>query len=369
MSLLLKALKQAGTAHAARPGRDAPLELERPSSPTGEQAQEWVEPPSLLLGSSGLSAAAAISPQRFRMPQLSIVPLTALLAALVAIGYGIYLYISLQPPAPAPALAVPQAPLAQQTLPDPMLAYAPPALPLIAPAPQVTGPSNVASAPLEDAAMDAPEPAASTSSPTPRVRAPREAPLLSFQPDVGSSELGNAYTAYRNGNLGEAKRLYTRAAARERSVDAVLGLATLAAAQSHDDEAVRLYREVLDRDPRNAAAQAALLDLLGNTDKPATESRLKALIERGPEASLYQTLGNLYAEQNRWSEAQAAYFEAWRGAPENADYAFNLAVSLDRLRQPQAALGYYEKALALGGTPRFERARAEARVRQIKSLP
>ena len=124
---------------------------------------------------------------------------------------------------------------------------------------------------------------------------------------------------------------------------------------------------MLDLDPRNAAAQGALLDLLGNIDSQATENRLKTLIERDPSPHLYQTLGNLYADQGRWNDAQAAYFEAWRGAPDNADYAFNLAVSLDQLRQVPAALTYYEKALAGGGAHRFDRAQAEARVQQLKS--
>ena len=57
-----------------------------------------------------------------------------------------------------------------------------------------------------------------------------------------------------------------------------------------------------------------------------------------------------------------------RGAPDNADYAFNLAVSLDQLRQHPAALTYYEKALAGHGVHRFDRAQAEARVQQLKSV-
>ncbi|MFN3545253.1 MAG: tetratricopeptide repeat protein [Thiobacillus sp.] len=125
---------------------------------------------------------------------------------------------------------------------------------------------------------------------------------------------------------------------------------------------------MLDLDPRNATAQGALLDLLGNTDNQAAESRLKLLIDREPSPHLYQTLGNLYADQGRWPEAQAAYFEAFRSAPGNADYAFNLAVSLDQLRQYPAALSYYEKALALGGAHRFDREQALARVQQLKSI-
>ena len=44
---------------------------------------------------------------------------------------------------------------------------------------------------------------------------------------------------------------------------------------------------------------------------------------------------------------QEAYFKAFAAAPENADFAYNLAVSLDHLRQGPLALDYYRRAIAL----------------------
>ena len=83
---------------------------------------------------------------------------------------------------------------------------------------------------------------------------------------------------------------------------------------------------------------------------------------------LHFTLGNQLAQQGRWAEAQQEYFKAFAAEPDNADFAYNLAVSLDHLRQPRLALEYYRRALALAeGARRELRRRGAARSRRSRS--
>jgi uncharacterized protein HemY len=80
------------------------------------------------------------------------------------------------------------------------------------------------------------------------------------------------------------------------------------------------------------------------------------------------TLGNLYASQSRWAEAQSAFFEAHRLEPDNADVLYNLAVALDNLNQPRLAADFYRRALtqARGRNVQFDARAAERRAADLK---
>ena len=190
------------------------------------------------------------------------------------------------------------------------------------------------------------------------------APTLAVDPLVEQ-----AYQAFQRNDLAAARDGYQRALAREpTNRDALLGLAAVDVRSGQLNSAEARYLRLLEMDPRDSHAVASLISLRGQLDPVSSESRLKSLIATQPEAALLHfSLGNQYAQQSRWSEAQAAYFKAHSVDPENADYAFNLAVSLDQLHQGKLALEFYQRALAL--TERraasFDPARARLRVQEL----
>ncbi|MPN55938.1 hypothetical protein SDC9_203622 [bioreactor metagenome] len=93
-----------------------------------------------------------------------------------------------------------------------------------------------------------------------------------------------------------------------------------------------------------------------------------ALSEQPESAPLLFALGNLYARQARWSEAQQAYFQAYAADPENPDFIFNVAVSLDHLRKSKLAAQYYQMALTAGESRAagFDRNQVRSRLAELQ---
>jgi Flp pilus assembly protein TadD len=180
-----------------------------------------------------------------------------------------------------------------------------------------------------------------------------------------------AYESMQEGQFENANSLYSQVLAQDPdSIDALLGLAAISWKRGGTDVASQFYGRVLELEPRNSYAQAGLIALLGNADPVAAESKLKQLIGREPSGFLYFTLGNLYAEQGKWARAQDAYFQAYQFQPNNADYAFNLAVGLEHLGQTRLALQYYRTALDLSfaqGRANFDQGLAIERVGQLSA--
>jgi tetratricopeptide (TPR) repeat protein len=188
--------------------------------------------------------------------------------------------------------------------------------------------------------------------------------------------LTRAYEAYTAGELDIATIFYRQALDQApTNRDALLGLAAIEVRQGRYEAALQTYRQLLRLNPRDDLALAGVAGL-EQTVRPQTpladvsESTLKnMLVEKPDSAQLHFTLGNLYAARQEWSKAQSAYFDAHRLDPQNPDYAYNLAVSLDHLQQQSAAARYYETALTLAGQWKagFDTAQVGSRLLELGS--
>jgi Tfp pilus assembly protein PilF len=311
------------------------------------------------------------------------------LAAAAVVGYFLYQIYAPRPsfytgpatkPAPIATASTPPAPPAAPAATAATAGTPPAAAPAtaVASAPQ-PAPSNGttrSSAPAAGPAPRAPRAAAGPppdTDPAPRAAAPvaQAAPIIRVSRPEPRVEPGleRAWRALESGNLALAKEEYLKVlGANPLDRDALLGLATIDVRTQDFDSAAARYFRVLELDPRDPYAQAGIIALRGQADPLQSESRLKNLLAQYPDSALLNyALGNLYSVQARWSDAQAAYFKAYSGDTENADYAYNLAVSLDQLHQPKLALEYYRRALALAANRAvgFNSAQVEARVREL----
>jgi len=181
--------------------------------------------------------------------------------------------------------------------------------------------------------------------------------------------LQEAYQAYQGGGyqLAEDKyRLALKVDADNR--DARLGLAVIAQRTGRIANARRFYQSLLVLNPKDSIALTGLMSLPGNSGSKQNESDIKLLLDEEPTAAhLHFSLGIEYVAQGRWPEAQQSFFQAYRSAPENADYNYNLAVSLEQLSQPRAALDYYHRAkqLATGQLVGFSTEQLDQRIAKL----
>jgi tetratricopeptide (TPR) repeat protein len=178
------------------------------------------------------------------------------------------------------------------------------------------------------------------------------------------------FDAFNRGDLALAQSEYERAQkADPRNTDALHGLAAIAVRQGRLDQAEMLYRRITEADPHDTVAMSALINMRGQIDPGTAESRLKTLSADQPELAAPQfALGNLYARHGRWNEAQQAYFRAYNAEPDNPDIIYNLAISLEHLRQNKLAAQYYSQAIAAAQirTAGFDKGQAAARLRSLQ---
>ncbi len=194
--------------------------------------------------------------------------------------------------------------------------------------------------------------------------------LSRSQPRLDTS-LERAYETLLAGRLDDAQRDYENVLRRDaKNTDALLGLATIAARRGQQEQAHAYYLRALEANPNDPTARAGVISTRTQGDADFSESRLKTALSSQPDSpALLVALGNLYARQERWSEAQQVYFRVYALEPDNPDFIFNLAVSLDHLRQSKLAHQYYQMALTAGETRAASFDRNQARNRLLDLQP
>jgi len=280
----------------------------------------------------GLGAIPLAAPPPASAPVLPVAPLTALPAAPVA--------IPAIPPAPAPILTVGQDEAEESpTAPPPRRVAASPA---VAPAPAA--------------------PPASPEQPTLRLTA------RTSKPDPLPEQ---AWQAFNAGEHALARLAWEKLLENDpRNADALHGLAALALLRQQGAQAHEYYLRALEANPKDGRALAGLAALRPPADAVQAESRLKSLLAEQPNSpDLNFALGNLLAREARWAEAQQVFFRAHAAEPNNPDYLFNLAVSLDQLRQPRLAAEYYNRALAAAAShpAGFDATQTQERLRSLQA--
>lgn len=184
--------------------------------------------------------------------------------------------------------------------------------------------------------------------------------------------ISEAFKAYQSGQFDSAERLYRNVLqADPENRDVHLGLAALAINKGDRESAYAHYLKLLDMNPADALAMSSLISLSNNSDPIKDESVIKTLIHKeGKLPYLYFALGNVYAKQLRWAEAQQAFFNAYSADSTNPDYVLNLAISLDKIGQYATALDFYSVAIELARhTPsRFNMSSVNDRIQVLNKV-
>lgn len=375
----------AAAAAPAAPARPASLELQPVgSAPAGASAATAANSPRAEANAAqnmfSAKAAPADSSRKGAMLWIGLGVLVVVFAAA-----GSYVWYATQPVVPRTAASL-RRPTPITSLPATTPAPAGPAqsggfVPTQQPAAAIQPQPSAAPAPVGAEAPAPPAPASARRSVEDEVaallrdstRAPAAAPVRlvpSREVIHVPADVARGYRELAAGNIEAARPAYRAAlAADPANLDALLGMATLEAFGGNRYAAAALYQRALAVDPRNATAQAGLAALDPSDRSDGLESRLAAGIAQDPRSpQLRFALGNLFASQSRWNEAQVQYFEAYRLDPSSADLAYNLAVSLDHLRQSRLAAEFYARALesARGSAAQFDPAAAARRLAQLK---
>jgi len=230
-----------------------------------------------------------------------------------------------------------------------------PMVPFVEDAAAVEDPVEIEVEEMQPAAQVQPEQIASLNvEPMPVEKLPVEAETARSTLQITSSQrlsqknilLGEAYMAYQSGDDVVALKKYNQVLELDPgNRNALLARAAINVHNNNSTAAIRDYRTLLLANPKDSLAMTSLVTVAHYLPRE-TETQLKLMMREEPESPyLNFALGNVYGAQDRWQEAQGSYFRALEYNPEDPNYAYNLAVSLEHIAKPKVAIDYYQRAL------------------------
>ncbi len=363
MSLLLDAMKKSGDS-----GKSTGLTLEdHPAPAVAPTATENRPAEASRAAGQTLFAAKKKKEAPRRRWKLGLIPTTLLICGTIGAGYGYYVWTEINAPVqrPTPRKPVTATPLTPPPAAPARVAAMPPEPVQPVTAAPVAPPTAVETPATTPTVETKPAVAATRPAPRPRRLTIQRQPKV----DTITPTLQDAWQAYQRGDYVSAAQGYHAVLSQDaRNRDALLGLGAVAQQQGQDQTAQYYFRQVLLLDPRDPVALAAMSAY--RTGEMDSEVSLKRMLSEQPQAAaLHYALGNVYADQSRWAEAQQSYFNARALEPNNALFTFNLAVSLDHLGQSRLAAEHYRQALDLDGTNSagFDHAQAQRRLNELTS--
>ncbi|MBF0446001.1 MAG: tetratricopeptide repeat protein [Magnetococcales bacterium] len=133
--------------------------------------------------------------------------------------------------------------------------------------------------------------------------------------------------------------------------EALMGLASIAVHNHQFEQARQTYKRILFLNPKDKEVESRLISLREMSDPMVRVSQLKNMIRVEPDNfNLHFILGTIYVGKEQWSEAKEAFTKAHILERDHPDTVYNLAVSLDHLKQTEEALKYYLLAAKLAKT-------------------
>ena len=165
---------------------------------------------------------------------------------------------------------------------------------------------------------------------------------IRIEPTMSDAYINYGATEYNLKNYETAGKLYMQAIKLENkkrpNAPARVGLGQVMAVSGHDADAVRLYRESIKFDPKNAEAYRLLAVLLAaHGDFKHAEEVIAKGVEADPEWSdIRNTQGTIFAQQGKLEQAAEAFAQAVRLDPKSEQARDNLERALASLRQPPA---------------------------------